>query len=72
MKFVVLLGPTGTGFSATSPDVPGVLATGNTVEQTLSRFKAAVEVKIKVTRERGGELPVPQTIAATIEVEDVA
>ncbi len=72
MKLAVLIGKTGTGYSAHSPDVPGVVAAGATVEETLSRLRDSVELAFKLIREEGGELPSARTMATTIEIEDVA
>ncbi len=69
MKYPVLIGPTGTGFSAHSPDVPGVVATGTTFDETLESFRQSVELLFKLIREEGGEIPVPSGTVATIEVD---
>ncbi|HEU5425088.1 MAG TPA: type II toxin-antitoxin system HicB family antitoxin [Nitrolancea sp.] len=41
-EFTIILEPTETGFSAYSPDVEGVYATGRTVEETISEMRDAI------------------------------
>ncbi len=73
MKFAVLIeGADNGGYGAMSPDAPGVFAAGGTVEETLALFKEGLMTLFELIREEGGELPVPTTIAATVEIEDVA
>ncbi len=72
MKFAVYLAKTDTGYCAHSPDIPGVVAADHSFEATLSGYKRALNVYLDLIREEGGELPVPRTIAATVEVDDVA
>ena len=40
--YLIVLEPSATGYAAFSPDVPGCIATGATVEQTLSEMRGAL------------------------------
>ena len=43
MRYLVILEETSTGYSAYSPDVPGCVATGNTVDDAEREMAAATE-----------------------------
>jgi len=60
------------GYSASSPDVAGCLATGKTVNQAIGRFRTALALHLAALKEVGGEVPLPSTIVATVDVEGVA
>jgi len=73
MRFAVLLERADDGgYGAYSPDAPGVFAAGETVDETLALFEEGLRALIESIRREGGPMPVPGTIAATIEIEDVA
>jgi predicted RNase H-like HicB family nuclease len=58
---IVLEGSRGKGFSAFSPDVPGVVATGKTETVVRKRIASGIAWHIKLLKESGTELPRPQT-----------
>ena len=67
-RYLILIEPTASGFSAYSPDLPGCVATGSTradVEQTM---RDAVELHLEGLREIGEPVPPPRTSAAYVEV----
>ena len=53
----VVLEKTNTGYSAYSPDVPGCIATGKTVNLVKKEFAEALEFHIKGITEDGDPLP---------------
>lgn len=57
------------GFSAYCPDVPGVIATGETYEQTLATFREALAFHLE-----GEEAPpaLHRAVTLAVEVEDAA
>ncbi len=59
---VVFEGDQESGFSAYSPDLPGVVAAGETREETESLMLEAMSEHLAVLREMG--LPVPEPAAA--------
>ncbi len=63
MKYAVLLEPTGTGFSAHVPDLPGCVAAGATKAQTLDLIRAAIRLHLAGLREDGEPIPQPRTLA---------
>jgi predicted RNase H-like HicB family nuclease len=56
----------GLGFSAYAPDVPGVIATGNTVDECLVNMSEAMELHFEGLREDG--LPIPEPTTSTVKV----
>ena len=56
-NFLIVLEPSATGYAAFSPDVPGCVATGPTVEQTLAKMRAALLFKFAGMLEGGEPLP---------------
>lgn len=69
MKYLIVIEPTGTGFSAYSPDLPGCVATGATREQCEANMREAIEFHLDGLREEGEPIPQPATAAAFVEVE---
>ena len=49
----ILIVPTGSGFCAWSPDLPGCIATGQTEEETREHMAAAVEMHLEGLRKAG-------------------
>jgi len=50
-KVKVLLEPAGDNWAASSPDVPGVVATGDTAEDALRQFGEALEFHLEASAE---------------------
>jgi predicted RNase H-like HicB family nuclease len=68
MKFLVVIERTPTGFSAYSPDVPGCVATGASVEEVQSEMKEAIAFHLEGLRQEGGQVPQSTTSATYVEV----
>jgi predicted RNase H-like HicB family nuclease len=58
--FVIVIEPSATGYAAFSPDVPGCVATGKTVEKTLAEMRAALVFHFEGMTEAGEPLPEPK------------
>ena len=69
-KFLVVVEKRQTNYSAYSPDLPGCIATGKTVEQTLDEMRLAIEFHLEGMIENGDELPSPRTLANYIRETD--
>lgn len=52
------------GYGAWSPDLPGCVGLGDTIEQCLADMKEAIGLYVDVLRERGDDVPQPRTIQA--------
>ncbi len=58
--FLIVLEPSATGYAAFSPDVPGCIATGPSVEQALAEMRAALAFHFEGMAEAGEPLPEPK------------
>ncbi len=56
-KYIVVIEKSSTGFSAFSPDAPGCITVGETVEGTIENMREALDLYIEATAEAGSELP---------------
>lgn len=68
MKYLVVIEPTSTGFSAYSPDLPGCVSTGTTREEVERNMQEAIEFHLEGLREEGFTIPGPSTSSAYVEV----
>jgi predicted RNase H-like HicB family nuclease len=67
-RYALVVEPTGTGFSAFSPDVPGCAAVGDTEEETRRNFQDALAAHFDAMREVGEPIPEPHTSVDYVEV----
>jgi predicted RNase H-like HicB family nuclease len=68
VKYLIVLEPTATGFSAYSPDLPGCVATGATQPEVEANMREAIALHLEGLREDGAPVPPSQTIATYVEV----
>jgi predicted RNase H-like HicB family nuclease len=68
MKYLIVIEPTNTGFSAYSPDLPGCASTGGTREECEKNMHDAIEFHLEGLREDGDPIPQPGSSAAFVEV----
>jgi predicted RNase H-like HicB family nuclease len=52
------------GYGAWSPDLPGCVALGDTIEECLAEMRDAIGLYVDVLRERGDEVTQPRAIQA--------
>ena len=55
-------------YSAYCPDLPGCIATGSTVEETIQRMKEAIKFHLEGLKDGEIAIPEPSTKAVSIEV----
>jgi predicted RNase H-like HicB family nuclease len=60
--------PTGTGYSAYSPDVSGCVAGGDTEQETRRNFQEASVADFEAMREVDEPIPEPHTLVDYVEV----
>ena len=68
MKYFIVIEPTGTGFSAYSPDLPGCASTGASREECESNMRQAIEFHLDGLRVEGEPIPQPGSFAAFVEI----
>ena len=67
-RYLIVIEPTATGFSAYSPDLMGCVSTGRTREEVEANMREAITFHLDGLREDGEPVPPPHTVAAYIEV----
>ena len=67
-RYPILIEPTGTGYSAYSPDVSGCVAVGDTEEETRRNFQDALTAHFQAMRDVGEPIPEPITAVDYVEV----
>ena len=67
-KYLIVIEPTKTGFSAYSPDLPGCVSTGRTREEVEHNMSEAIAFHLDGLREDGQAVPEPQTYSAYVEL----
>ena len=68
MRYAIVVEKTENNYSAYVPDLPGCIATGQTVEETENEIRAAIEFHIEELREDGLAIPQPVSIVEYLEV----
>ena len=68
--YAVIIEGSGDSFSAYVPELPGCIATGESIEEVESRIKEAIRVHLKSLRDHGE--PVPEPTTAAVRVVEVA
>jgi predicted RNase H-like HicB family nuclease len=66
--YPIVIEPTGTGYSAYSPDVPGCVAVGDTEQETRRNFREALVAHFEAMRGVGEPVPEPRTLVDYVEV----
>ena len=69
MKYLIVIEPTSTGFSAYSPDLPGCVSTGATRQECEQNMREAIEFHLDGLREEGETIPPPATSASFVDVD---
>lgn len=67
-RYLIVIEPTDSGFSAYSPDVPGCVATAHTQPDVERAMQDAIRFHLAGLREEGQPIPQANTSAAYVEV----
>jgi predicted RNase H-like HicB family nuclease len=67
-RYAIVVEKAGSNFAAYIPDLPGCVATGETVEATERRLRKAIEVHVQGLREDGLTVPEPSSVVDYVEV----
>ncbi|MBV8053488.1 MAG: type II toxin-antitoxin system HicB family antitoxin [Acidobacteriaceae bacterium] len=68
MKYVVVYEKSETGWGAYVPDLPGVITTGSTKEETQQLIREAIEFHLEGLREDNLPIPEPSASAEVVIV----
>jgi predicted RNase H-like HicB family nuclease len=67
-KYLIVIEPTQTGFSAYSPDLPGCVSTGATPAEVERNMREAIAFHLDGLREDGQPVPEPHSYSAYVEL----
>ena len=67
-RFLIIIEQGSRNYSAYVPDLPGCIATGNTVEEVKANMKEAIRMHLEGMIEDQEEIPVPQTLAEYLDI----
>jgi predicted RNase H-like HicB family nuclease len=68
MKYLIVIEESRTGYSAYSPDLPGCVSGGKTIEETEKNLREAIEFHIDGLKEEGFPVPEPTSRSSYVEV----
>jgi predicted RNase H-like HicB family nuclease len=69
MKYLIILEPTETGYSAYSPDLDGCVAAGDDREETIALMQEAIAFHLEGMAAEGYPIPAPRCEPAYVDVE---
>jgi len=69
MKYLIIIEKTEKGYSAYSPDLPGVVSAGFTKEEVERSMQEAIKFHIEGLKIQGEEVPQPSSYSTYLEVE---
>ena len=67
-KYGIVIEDAGGNYSAYVPDLPGCVATGQTIEEVSREITEAIEFHLEGLCEDGLPIPEPSTVCAYVEV----
>ena len=68
MKYLIILEPTATGYSAYSPDLDGCVAAGDDREETIALMQDAIAFHLEGLTLDGCQVPSPQSESTYVEI----
>lgn len=68
MKYLIVIEKSDTGYSAYSPDLPGCVSTGATIEETEQNMREAIAFHIDGLKEEGYDIPEPTSRSSYVEI----
>jgi len=67
MRYAMIIETGKRNYSAYLPDLPGCVATGDTIEEVRQRMREAIELHLAGMREDGLPIPEPTSLADYVE-----
>jgi len=68
VRYPVIIEKAERNYSAYSPDLPGCVATGATIRETLSRMRSAIKFHLEALKKEGSEIREPSTKVKYLEI----
>ena len=69
MRYAIIIEKAQNNYAAYAPDVPGCVATGATIEETISQITEALEFHFEGLREDNEPIPQPTTLCEYVELK---
>jgi predicted RNase H-like HicB family nuclease len=70
MKYLIILEPTETGYSAYSPDLDGCVAAGDDRDGTIALMQEAIAFHLEGMAAEGYSVPPPRSEAVYVEIAE--
>jgi predicted RNase H-like HicB family nuclease len=67
-KYPIVIEKANRNYSAYSPDLPGCIATGSTIKETLLHMREAIEFHIRGLESEGISIPTPSAKIKYVEI----
>jgi len=67
-RYPVIIEKARRNYSAYSPDLPGCVATGATIKETLSRMRTAIKFHLEGLKKEGSDIQAPSTKIKYLEI----
>jgi predicted RNase H-like HicB family nuclease len=67
-EYAIVIDDAGSNVSAHAPDVPGCVATGQTIEEAVRNMREALAFHFEGLRAEGLDVPPPSTRAAVVDI----
>ena len=68
MKYLIIIEKSETGYSSYSPDLPGCVSTGSTIEETEKNMREAISFHIDGLKKEGYVIPEPTSRSSYVEI----
>jgi predicted RNase H-like HicB family nuclease len=68
VKYTVIIEKAKNNYSAYCPDLPGVIAAGQTKEKTIEKMREAIKFHLEGLKRENMDIPKPSTQATDVEV----
>jgi predicted RNase H-like HicB family nuclease len=68
LRYLIIIEPTSTGYSAYSPDLPGCVSSGASRVEVVANMREAIELHLEGLREEQEPIPVPSSQSEYIEI----
>lgn len=72
MRYAIVVEKAGNNYSAYVPDIPGCVATGDTIDEVKQHMQAAIEFHLDGMCEEGLPFPQAQTVVEYVETDVAA
>lgn len=68
MRYAIVIEKSDNNYAAYVPDLPGCVATGETIEETESQIREAIDLHLRGMREDGLKIPEPSSSVDYVEI----